>query len=147
MIKLKKLESVSFTQGFGTSSADGLVNRIVKCVWSDGRTGDFVFVGERPLYVGNMVLPEKYGSDAAALEKFKTAAQAAVDSEELQVYGHLVSVAEATNNEHQKVKNLTNGHVIEMFPRAWVTDEHKAVVDQVRRSLQKSIGKKMAYED
>lgn len=146
-MELKKLESVTLTQGFGSAAADGLVNRVVKCVWSDGRASDFVFVGERPLYVGNMVLPEKYGSDAAACEKFKTAAQAAVDSGNLHVYGHLVSVAEATDNEHTKVKNLVNGHIIEVFPRAWVSDDHKAVVDQVRRSLAKSIGKKMSFED
>lgn len=143
-MELKKLESVTLTQGFGTAASDGLVNRVVKCVWSEGKSSDFTFVGERPLFVGNMILPEKYGQDC---EKFKTAAQAAVDSGDLHVYGHLVSVAEATSNEHTKIKNLVNGHIIEVFPRAWVSDDHAAVVEQVRRSLQKSVPKKMTYED
>lgn len=142
-MELKKLESVTLSKGFG-ETVEGLENRVVKCVWSEGKSSDFTFVGERSLFVGNMLLPESYGRD---VEKFKTAAQAAVDAGTLHVYGHLVSVAEATNNEHTKVKNLSNGHIIEVFPRAWVSDDHAAVVEQVRRSLQKSAPKKMTFED
>lgn len=142
-MQLKTLESVTLSKGFG-EVVDGLENRVVKCIWSEGKSSDFTFVGERSLFVGTMLLPASYGRD---VEKFKQAAQAAMDGGTLKVYGHLVPVAEATNNEHTKVKNLSNGHIIEVFARAWVSDDRAAVVEQVRRSLQKSVPNKMTFED
>lgn len=147
--KLTRLVSVERSNRFG-QVVNGTTNRILKAIWSasgEGVEEVIQLVSQRTVYGGNLVLPDKYGTDDAALAQFKADVQALIDKGLAQMYGYIFTVAQLTDNEHTKVKNISNGHVIEAFPRAWLGDDEKSCFDAVRRDLQKAVEKTLVWED
>jgi len=140
-MQLKRIESLAKSSGFGTKNADGFENRVLKATWSAGNSDDIVqLVSERKIFAGNIVLPDGMSADESGLNSYKEKIQAALNEGKLTMYGHLVYVKEC-DSDHTKVRNISNGHIIEAFPRAWKSENHAEIVEVVRRDLQKSIGK------
>lgn len=137
---IKKLESVVITADFGVEK-NGLINRVVKCVWSEGGNALVQLVSKRTSYGGNLILPDGYAHDEAGLKKFKEDVQALLDKGELKMYGFVISVHDATDGEHEECTNVANDHVIQAFPRAWDADDAGSVLEAVKRDLRNSVAK------
>lgn len=139
---LKKLESLSLSANFGQKNADGFENRVLKAVWSEGGKSKLVqLVSSATTYGGNILLPDGYTADDTGLTRLQADINALLAKGELTMYGFTISVREATDGEHDKVKNLANEHVIEQFPRAWDSDDRTACLNAVKRDVAKSISK------
>lgn len=139
---LKKIEALTLSANFGSKNEQGFENRVLKAVWSEGTSDNLVtFVGERSLFTGNITLPEGRTSDTTGLNAYKAEIQKALDDEKLKVYGFLLSVNDLSGGEYQRVKNTTNDHIIEQFPRAWLRDDLKEIAGIVRNDMRKAIEK------
>lgn len=145
---LKKLESLSLSANFGTKNADGFENRVLKAVWSEGKSKLVQLVSSVTTFGGNILMPEGYTPDATGLDRLQKDINDLLTKGDLVMYGFVVSVKEATDGEHTKVKNLANDHVIENFPRAWDSDDRQACLNAVKRDVAKSIDKgKLEFAD
>lgn len=141
-MQLKKIEALTLSKNFGTKNADGFENRVLKAVWSEGASDSLVtFVGERSLYTGNITLPAGRSYDQTGLDAYKAEIQKALDEDKLKVYGFLLSVADLSGGEFTRVKNVSNGHIIEQFPRAWHVDDMKQIFAIVRNDMRKAFEK------
>lgn len=145
---LKKLESLSLSANFGQKNADGFENRVLKAVWSEGKSKLVQLVSSATTFGGNILMPDGYTADANGLERLQNDINNLLSKGDLVMYGFVVSVKEATDGEHTKVKNLANDHVIENFPRAWDSDDRQACLNAVKRDVAKSISKaKLEFVD
>ena len=141
-MQLKKIEALTLSAKFGAKNEQGFENRVLKAVWSEGTSDNLVsFVGERSLFTGNITLPEGRTSDANGLNAYKEEIQRALTEGRLKVYGFLLSVSDLSGGEFQRVKNTTNDHIIEQFPRAWLRDDLHEIAGIVRNDMQKAIKK------
>lgn len=139
---LKKIEALTLSANFGSKNEQGFENRVLKAVWSEGASDNLVtFVGERSLFTGNITLPEGRTSDTTGLNAYKAEIQKALDEGKLKVYGFLLSVNDLSGGEFSKVKNTTNDHIIEQFPRAWLRDDLKEIAGIVRNDMRKALDK------
>lgn len=142
VMQLKKIEALTLSANFGVKNEQGFENRVLKAVWSEGASDNLVsFVGERSLFTGNITLPEGRTSDANGLNAYKEEIQRALTEGRLKVYGFLLSVSDLSGGEFQRVKNTTNNHIIEQFPRAWLRDDLKEIAGIVRNDMRKAIEK------
>jgi hypothetical protein len=150
---LKKLESLSLSANFGKKNADGFENRVLKAVWSEGKSKLVQLVSSATTFGGNILMPDGYTADQNGLERLQKDINALLalpddDPNHLRMYGFTISVKEATDGEHTKVKNLANEHIIENFPRAWDSDDRQACLNAVKRDVAKSIDKgKLEFAD
>ena len=144
---LTKIESLTKSANFGVKNADGYENRVLKATWTASEGNALVqLVSERKIFAGNIICPDNVNADTG-LDAYKQQIQAALTEGKLKMYGHLVYVKEC-DSDHTAVKNISNGHVIEAFPRAWINENHAEIVEVVKRDLQKSMAKnKMAWND
>lgn len=142
VMQLKKIEALTLSKNFGTKNADGFENRVLKAVWSEGASDNLVtFVGERSLYTGNITLPQGRTYDQAGLDAYKAEIQEALDENKLKVYGFLLSVNDLSGKEFSRVKNVSNGHIIGQFPRAWHVDDLQEIAGIVRNDMRKALEK------
>ena len=140
MEKLATLQSVALTANFG-ATVNGIVNRVVKAIWAPKNSGIVQLVSKRTSYGGNLILPDSYTADEAGLTKFKNDVNALLSSGQLEMFGCIVSVHDATDGEAESCTNIANGHVIQAFPRAWDCDDETAVIEAVKRDLRNSVSK------
>lgn len=140
MEKLATLQSVALTANFG-ATINGVVNRVVKAMWAPKSAGIVQLVSKRTSYGGNLILPDAYAGDDAGLTKFKNDVNALLSSGQLEMFGCIVSVHDATDGEAESCTNVANGHVIKAFPRAWDCDNESAVIEAVKRDLRNSVSK------
>lgn len=141
-MQLMKIESLTLSKNFGTKNADGFENRVLKAVWSEGASDSLVtFVGERSLYTGNITLPAGRTYDQTGLDAYKAEIQKALDEGKLKVYGFLLSVSDLSGGDFARVKNVSNQHIIEQFPRAWHADDMKEIFSIVRNDMRKALEK------
>ena len=138
--KITTIVSVERSKTFG-QVVNGQTIRILKAAWTVASNDLLQFVSQRTVYTGNIILPDKYGTDDASLEAFKKDIQSLLDSDKVQVYGYEVSVKEASEGEHESVYNKQTGHEIMVFTRAWLGDDRNACVESVKRDLAKAITK------
>ena len=139
---LKKIEALTLSNKFGQRNESGFENRVLKAVWSEGTSDNLVtFVGERSLFTGNITLPEGRSSDTSSLNAYKDEIQKALDETKIKVYGFLLSVNDLSGQEFKKVKNTSNGHIIEQFPRAWMRDDYREIFGIVANDMRKALDK------
>ena len=149
---LKNCISLAKSANFGTKNADGFENKVLKAVWSEGSSKRIQLVSESVSYGGNILLPDGYTADDAGLSRLrddinKWLALPDDNPNALRMYGFVISVREI-DPDHTKVRNTSNAHIIEQFPRAWSSDDRTAILNAVKRDVQKSIDKgKLEWAD
>lgn len=149
---LKNCISLAKSNKFGEKNSDGFENRVLKAVWGEGASKKIQLVSESVSYGGNILLPDGYTADDAGLARLredinKWLALPDDNPDALRMYGFVISVREI-DSDHTKVRNTSNDHIIEQFPRAWSSDDRTAILNAVKRDVQKSIDKgKLEWAD
>ena len=86
------------------------------------------------------MLPDGYTSDDVGLKRLQDDINKQLADGTTEVYGFVINVREI-NSDHTKVRNTANDHIIESFPRAWLSDDRTACLNAVKRDVQKSMDK------
>lgn len=145
--KITSLVSCEPSQEFGKKGERQMRNLVVHCQFGTSDNSLFRVTGSGNIFTANLTIPEeyyeKYDSNAdKCIAAYAKELKTALKEGDFVLYGHLVSVSELTDGEHESVYNKSTKHTIETFAQALETDDVEEAKSFVRRALIRRIEQK-----
>lgn len=148
--KISRLASLKATEGFGKKAEGAQArNLVVNCTFAQSDTM-FSVTGEKAVFTANLNVPEafweKHEKDTdETIKAYKKSLEEALKNDEFVLYGHVVSVAELTDNKHESVWNKSTKHTIQQFAQALETESRDDAIAFLKRQLTRQIERKRFF--
>lgn len=144
--KIIRLASCTPTADFGKKGERQTRNLVVNCTFAQS-VGKFSVTGEKSVFTANLNVPEedweKSDKDVEACVKaYREDLEKALKDGSFVLYGHVVSVADLTDNVHDSVYNTTTKHTITQFAQALETESRDDAIAFLKRQLTRQIERK-----
>ena len=143
---LVNLISCKPTDNFGQKGDRQLRNLVVSCQF--GTTNSlFAITGSSSVFTANLTIPEKFWEEhdkdtEETISAYRKELEKALADGSFKLYGHIVSVSELTDGEHDSVYNKNTKHTITQFAQALDTDDADTAKSFIMRGLTRQIERK-----
>jgi len=144
--KIIRLASCTPTADFGKKGERQTRNLVVNCTFAQS-VGKFSVTGEKSVFTANLNVPEedweKSEKDVdACVKAYRKDLEEALKDGSFVLYGHVVSVADLTDNVHDSVYNASTKHTITQFAQALETESRDDAIAFLKRQLTRQIERK-----
>ena len=141
--KIIRLASCEPTADFGKKGDRQVRNLVVNCTFAQS-VGKFSVTGEKSVFTANLNVPEEDWEKAEkdtdeCVKAYRKELEEALKNGSFVLYGHVVSVADLTDNVHDSVYNTTTHHTITQFAQALETDSKDDAMAFLKRQLIRQI--------